>query len=431
MSKHPLAQQIKGDTEGKSGSWLGNTAKQVGTALVGGPGSIAQGAHNVGAAIGNYFSSEENQMEPLQVQAPTVESLRERFEVPEPEGWAQEIFDNTARTAPLLLLGPGSLSAKVANSLLSSASMTAVKKAGGGPALQFAASLGASKGFDKLQSFFKSGGKPDTLNAFAEVAKKDFYDKEAKLGAKINVPKGKYQVKWDNIIDKIENDSALDLAEKQNLIARMNLYKNDAATGTINAAKLAQRNKQINSLYPKLQGQKNSVARQYMNEAKSIVQDTAKSIGKRHKSWYNNFSSANDIHRAQNYQSDLADMIEESPQLAKQVAKPIIKKILGMPAGIAGAVAGAALEPVKAAGKAIVEKGKEIYGFYQYPAGQKILKEFYGDVAKKNIPRAVETLAKLNTTVDKWEKTNEDKPVGDLHSYSEDKPVGKLRPFIG
>lgn len=431
MAKHPLANQINGDTNGTSGSWLGNTGKQILTGVTGSVGSIAQGAHNIGAGIGNYFSSADNQMEPYKVNVPTVESLREEFEVPEPEGWFQEIFDNTARTAPFLLLGPGTLAAKTAANLVSSAGMTAVKKAGGGPELQFLGSLATSKGFDKLQDFYKAGGKPDTLNKFAEVAKKNFYEKEAKLGAKINSPAGNYPKKFEGIIEKIEDHSSLDLTEKQNLIAKMNLYKNDAATGTINAAKLAQRNKQINESYPKLQGPKNIVARQYMNEAKSVIQETAKSIGKKHKSWFNSFKSSNDIHRAQNYQSDLADMIEESPKLAKQVAKPLIKKILGVPVGIASGIAGAAVEPIKFAGKAALDKGKEIYGFYQYPAGQKLLKEFYGDVAKRNIPRAVETLAKLNKTVDQWESKHEDKPVGKLTSYSEDKPVGKLRPFIG
>ncbi len=219
----------------------------------------------------------------------------------------------------------------------------------------------------------KKGVNPKNLDEFAEVAKKNYYTKEKKLGSKINYPSGNYQKRFDKLIEDIGDNSALSNVEKQDLISKMDLYRGDANSGKLNASKLTQRDKEINALYPKLRGSANYVPRQYINEAKEILNDTATSIGKKHKSWYKNWQGAKDIHKAQNFTADLSDMAQESPKIAKQLSKPLLKQLLGIPA----AVVGAAAEPVIEAGKTAVNKGQQIYGFYKYPAGQKLLKEFY------------------------------------------------------
>ena len=377
--------------------------------------SVPQFAQNVGRSLADLAPSRRGGMPELTkelYEGPSVqEQVRSDVEksqkLPEgslePKGFLEKTINKTASSLPLVLGSGGtSLPAIIGSDLSSSAGMTAAEEFGAGPVGQVIGGLIGGKLFNKAHAKWGQGKHIPKLKELAETSKKEFYDTEAKLGAKINAPSKKYLEGLKNLAAKIEDNTALALGEKQELINKLGQYEIDAAKGTVNAAKLVQREKELNALWPQIQGPKNRVYREFVGQTRNLIEDTGKAIGKKHPKWLNSWQSAKDIVKAQNFKSELGELIEDYPKIAKLVANPLVKGLFGVGAGgVLGGVGGAA---VGALGGLGVNKAERLWGFYRQPAGAKLLEEAVKNIWSRNIPALEKTLLKLNQEAKHYEK---------------------------
>ena len=194
------------------------------------------------------------------------------------------------------------------------------------------------------------------------------------------------------------------------------MFSDDTRSGTINASKLAQRDKELNSLWPTIKGDKNRVYREFVGKTRKVVEDTGKEIGQHHPEWLNTWQGAKDIVKAQNYKNALTEVIDEYPAIGKLISKPLIKDILGassggLVGGWGGAIAGAGISMG-------LRKAEQIYAFTRKTEPQKLLAQAVKHIGNRNIPALRKTLLELNREVDNFEKKNPVIPTGKLKLIS-------------
>lgn len=331
----------------------------------------------------------------------------------QPQGFFEKTIDKTAQALPFIYGLGGSLGTL---DLASSAGMAAADEAGLGPLGEIAGGILGPVALRKIQSM---RGKPSSiphLEELANKAKENFYEKEAKLGSKINVPSKKYVEGLNKIASKVEDNTALSLSEKTEIMNKLDQFRNDAAFGTINAAKLVQREKELNALYPSIQGPKDRIYREFIGQTRNHIENFGKEIGNKHPDWLHSWQNAKDIVKAQNYQSGLSQLIDEYPTISKAISNPLVKGLLGIGAGsYLGGPVGAG---VAVGGSLGFKKAERLYAYYKRPIGQKLLKEAFKNIYDRNVPALERTLVKLNKDVEKFEEENPEKPMGQLRLVS-------------
>lgn len=341
----------------------------------------------------------------------------------EPQGYGEKVLNSVAQTAPIsALTGGASWGKNLFNDALVSSGQVGAEELGLGVPEQIIGGILAPilfKGGKNLLSktgLVKPGHSIPRLNELAESAKKDFYAKEAQLGSKINVPAKDYVSGLEKIGEKIVDNTALSLSEKQDLVSKINQFTTDANSGKINAAKLVQREKELNALWSQTQGPKNRVFREFVGQTRKFIEDIGDKIGSHHKEWHKNWKDAKDIVKAQNYKTTISEMAEDFPGLGKYLAKPMVKGLLGLSAG--GAIGGAGAAVLGAVGTAGFGRGERLWGFMQKPAGQKLVHDSIKNIIDRNGPALKISLTKLNKAVDRYEEENPEPPKKKLKLVS-------------
>lgn len=144
-------------TPKSGGSWIGNTLNQIGTGLAGAAGNIQETVRglnksilpiNTQAGLPKELQGQQIGESESLIPFPTTKKLREKNNVPEPEGAVQSILNSIVADVPFIGAaaisgGISSLPALLGRSAIGGAGAEAAKQAGFGPLGQFVGSLGA------------------------------------------------------------------------------------------------------------------------------------------------------------------------------------------------------------------------------------------------------------------------------------------------
>lgn len=358
---------------------------------------------------------------------PTSESVRQRLEPYyepgelRPQGGFESVVSNVISNLPvtLALAGTGSLGTAIARDVGATAASKGAESAGLGlPGQLLAGVVGggiAGKGVSKIKNILGKDGSINNLSNLAETAKKQAYAQEAKLGEKITAPALEYQDKLLDLQSKIRNHSLgrgqLTSGEQGDLLHNLDLFINDARSGGIKASKLAERAKEINSLY----NTGNPIYNRYLKQIKGIVQEKISDVGKKHPEWLGELQKANSIHQAQNFGVNLQGMLASTPQIAKLVTNPLAQSLLtavtggaGLGLGI-GSVAGAGVGGVASlAGLSAAKKSAQLLGFLtKSSATRKLLSQAAVASAERNAPQLANIMLKINKEAEKYSQEAE------------------------
>lgn len=387
-------------------SWLANTAKQVGTGVLGSVGSTVQSVLDIDKGIENYRkdTNEESTKSPI----PTVENVRKYFGVEEPEGFLQDTLDFATKTLPItVLLGGSNILGAIGSDLVSSAAASATKHIGGGPLAQAAAGFLTGVGLNKAKNLITKTQDPESLIGLAKTAEKKHWTSSEKLGNKINKKVPEYKKGLEKIRTHIEDTTSLKEAQKSELLSKIDKYVGDVPFDIVNAGKLTSRIKEINSVI----GEKApKVYKTFLERIQSDMFKTAEKIGKKNKRWFKDWSKAREITQALHYQSAVGDLIDEYPKLAKVLSNPLAKSLItgstgaltgGAIGGLPGVVVGAGLA---SAGTAAIKKAEQIAGFLKKESTHSLLRHAFKNTAKRNVPEIAKSWLRVNKEAEKYQE---------------------------
>ena len=216
----------------------------------------------------------------------------------------------------------------------------------------------------------------------------------------------------ETIEKQIHSTTALTPSDKTELLAKTEAFISDInGGGYVNAAKMAQRDKEINAVY---KAGKGSEYKHLIKEMKDTINDYAEKFGTwgPAKKWYESWQSAKEVTKALKYNTAIGDLIEDSPKLTKIITNPLVKGLLGggaLGSGLGyltpwGPVVNRAIGA--GAGGLAASKAAQVWGFWRQPRARYLLGEAAKYSGQRNIPALGNTLKQLNRSADMYEKKN-------------------------
>lgn len=388
-------------------SFIPQTAAQFVTGVLGAPGNLIQG-------IG------QGKPRAILGELPTTQQLRETAEeyfgtgqgYLKPEGLVQETLDLTAQALPFtLLLGPGSLASKTIADLGSSLVQTLGKKAGiTNPLVLFGLGVLGSKYSAKAFNKLTGGAPAQYLTDLAKTAQINLEQEAVKLGTPISGNANKYATRLLELEDKISDTTSLKSTDKKELKEKIALYFNDIQNDKVNAAKLLERKREVNDLWPQYAGRENQAPRRFLDQIQKAIFEQADEIGKESvqgKKWNETFRASDSITKAMNYRSTLTKLMEEVPYIGTKLKSGLAQSVVGLlgggyTAGLPGAALGAG---AGLAGSKVLQKGEQIFGFLsKSPITRSLLNQAIVQSANRQIPQLAKTFTQLNKEAEKYEK---------------------------
>lgn len=286
---------------------------------------------------------------------------------------------------------------------------------GAGKALSKGAAALSERGLD----LSKWGIKPNDLTTTAKAAQEYSYNLEKQLGRDKIVPGKHFSQNLEEYYDKINSNSGISSAVKEELKAKALEVKSIVKEGKLIASDLVEKKKQINQLYKDslFTGKKGEEPRKFLDQLQSLIFKEGDAIGKEGNNvWRKAWRNGDDITKALKYGESLKDIADETPGFTSSIKKIMnnpLSKLLGYSVGLGtGAAtgylplaAGATAIGVGAQGaSALYNKGKYLYKFLEAPSTRHLLKKAAEQTLHQQAPQLLKTYSQLNKMSDNYIK---------------------------